>query len=203
MPNPHRRLDPRIVWTTCAALALAAACTMAIMPVVNTEWSNPAAWEPTDGELARTLFLFAGWFGGTFAGASALAFGAIRLAGLRPERRRRPERRTLITQVEVSTAGGSYQTSSENISRGGMFLTTEQSHAVGERLRLQFRLPELETPLSIQAEVRWIRSSGPAGGETPSGIGLLFMDPSAQVETAIRRFLAKEIGRVARNLAAR
>jgi uncharacterized protein (TIGR02266 family) len=169
---------------------------MTLIPLVDKGWSNLADWEPTDGELARTLFLFAGWFAGSFAGASALAFGAIKLAGLRPERRRRPERRTLRTAVDVSTGGASYQTSSENISRGGMFVTTEQAHAVGERLGLQFRLPELETPLSVQAEVRWIRSSGPTRGETPAGIGLLFIDPSTQVETAIRRFLAKDRGQL-------
>lgn len=140
-------------------------------------------------EIARSLVLFACWFGGVLIGTSAVAFGVINLAGLRTERRR-PERRELATRVEVETDRTSYVANTENISTGGVFVGTDQTHPIGERMRLRFQLPGQDAPLTAEAEVRWIRRSAAADEMAVTGIGLLFVDLSLPALASIRRFMA-------------
>lgn len=184
-----------MVWTTCAAIALTAATTIAVMNLAG--WDSKAFLDSDTGqfseagqlEIVRSLVLFASWFGGVLVGTSAVAFGVINLAGLRTERRR-PERRKLATRVEVETDRTSYVANTENISTGGLFIGTDQTHPIGERMRLRFQLPGQDAPLTVEAEVRWIRRSAATEGGHVTGLGLLFIDVSFPAVASLRRFMA-------------
>jgi uncharacterized protein (TIGR02266 family) len=184
-----------MVWATCAGLALTWASTMVLMNLAGKE--SKAFYDSETGqvpeaaqlEIARSFGLFVCWFGGVLAGSSAVAFTVIGLAGLRTERRR-PERRKLIARVEMETERASYVANTENISTGGLFVATDHTHSLGERMKLRLQLPGQDTPLTLEAEVRWIRRSAATEGVAVTGIGLLFVGLTSQAVGAIRRFLA-------------
>jgi hypothetical protein len=74
--------------------------------------------------------------------------------------------------------------STRNISLEGAFITTRRPLRVGEPLKLRFWFPGYQVPISIPAEVRWIRSSG-QGDSRPAGAGIRFIDPSIAASAAI------------------
>jgi len=184
-----------MVWVTCAALALTAASTMAVMNLAARD--SKAYYDVESGhvsevgqlEIARSVGLFACWFGGVFVASIAVAFTVIRLAGL-PTERRRPARRKLSVRVEVETERASYVAITENISVGGLSVATDQTHPIGERLKLRFQLPGQNTPLNVEAEVRWIRRSASTDAVSVTGLGLLFVDLSVPAVARIRGFMA-------------
>jgi uncharacterized protein (TIGR02266 family) len=56
--------------------------------------------------------------------------------------------------------------------KGGLFLKTDQDLAPGDRLWVQFNLPDQEQSISTSVEVRWIRKTGSEN----DGAGLMFVD---------------------------
>ncbi len=191
-----RWVNRRVVWTTCGAITMAVASTVALVDFVS---SIPGPlFDPLTGQLAavtegafvHALKMFVIWAGGTFGVSSALGFAGMKVVGLRVERRVRPERRPLRIPVQVDGAVGSYQAASENISIGGLLLATEREHAVGDKISLRFQLPNQQATLSVEAEVRWIRRQGGVQGAPATGVGLLFLAPTWSFEIGVRRFLA-------------
>jgi uncharacterized protein (TIGR02266 family) len=59
-----------------------------------------------------------------------------------------------------------------NISRGGMFVKTNQPLEPGTRLEASLDIPGIPTPTVLHAEVRWVRPQGDSFG--PAGMGLGF-----------------------------
>ncbi|MEK7705224.1 MAG: PilZ domain-containing protein [Myxococcota bacterium] len=76
---------------------------------------------------------------------------------------------------------------SENISTGGIFVTCEQSFALGTVVRLTFRLPALTKPVRCEANVVWHRPArrGPTALLQRDGIGLRFVALGPEVAEAI------------------
>jgi uncharacterized protein (TIGR02266 family) len=79
-----------------------------------------------------------------------------------------------------------------NISVGGVFIATENLPRVGDRINLRFALPGNGRRLTIQTEVRWVRGEVQAIDEhRPSGVGLRFLNPSAEDVAALEQFLSR------------
>jgi uncharacterized protein (TIGR02266 family) len=79
-----------------------------------------------------------------------------------------------------------------NISVGGVFVATQNLARVGDRINLKFALPGGGGQMTIQTEVRWLREERQAVHEDrPSGMGLRFMNPSAEDVAALEQFLAR------------
>lgn len=78
----------------------------------------------------------------------------------------------------------------QNISTGGLFVATDTLRKVGERVTLRLMLPHARGPLTIDAEVRWIReASARLKRDGAPGMGLQFLDLEPQAATAIDRFM--------------
>ncbi len=60
-----------------------------------------------------------------------------------------------------------------NLSRGGIFVESEERPAPETELALQFQLPGARAPLRATARVVWCRE---AAGQGPPGLGLRFLD---------------------------
>jgi uncharacterized protein (TIGR02266 family) len=96
----------------------------------------------------------------------------------------RPGRTDVELRAElVAGDGGTASGVTRNIGAGGAFIATDRPLPVGERLRLTFSLPDAAAPVSVGAEVRWMRE-GPS-----AGMGLRFVDPDVNATIAIRTFL--------------
>jgi len=91
---------------------------------------------------------------------------------------------------------------SKNISQGGTFISTAKPLPVGTLFRFDLRVPELETPLHLHAEVRWI--VGPAareetvGRENGMGIRFVYEGESQQtlVHQKVKSLMQKNLGPV-------
>lgn len=63
-------------------------------------------------------------------------------------------------EIEVSRAGSTVIGRMRNVSRSGTLAVAplEPRLRVGERVSLSFRVPDLESPIACQAEVRWVNA---------------------------------------------
>ena len=81
----------------------------------------------------------------------------------------------LETDVRLSLAEGELWGRSTNISRGGMFVETEQALEPDTELELEFQVPELESPVAPTARVVWRRPPADDASALTPGMGLQFL----------------------------
>lgn len=90
-----------------------------------------------------------------------------------------------------------------NICKGGTFIRTRKPLAVGTEFLFQLSVPQLDEPLTIRGEVRWIKREGEASpdGTAPAeepGMGIRFLydtpEQRAFVERTVERLLVENLG---------
>ena len=96
--------------------------------------------------------------------------------------------------VQMKTDADSISGTSKNIGVGGLFVATERPFQVGDRLTVQFSLPELDRTVSVGAEVRWIHqgAAGSAGAVGSAGIGLRFVRLPIVSAIAIQEYVRRQ-----------
>lgn len=107
-----------------------------------------------------------------------------------PANRRQAPRAQLDYDVEVDIEGENvpYTGLLKDISEGGVFLTTDERHAIGDRLHIRFSFPTIEEPINVNVVVRWVRDAYSEGGMLP-GVGVQFVDMAPEVTAAINQFI--------------
>ena len=97
-----------------------------------------------------------------------------------------PERRVykrINLEAEINFIGHDnfYTGFSEDISSGGLFVTTYQLKPVGTEVTIRFSLPD-GSEIEANAVVRWLREPRDLDGDVPPGMGLQFteLDPTAR-----------------------
>src|SRR5579863_4138890 len=90
--------------------------------------------------------------------------------------------------VQMKTDAESFVGTSRNIGVGGLFVSTERSFQVGDRLTIEFALPELDRLVSVGAEVRWIREAALGAG----GVGLRFVRLPIVSAIAIQEYVRRQ-----------
>ncbi|MBP7125533.1 PilZ domain-containing protein [Myxococcota bacterium] len=79
-----------------------------------------------------------------------------------------------------------------NLSLGGAFVKTPNLLPTGTVTHLRFYVDEEQAPLSIQAEVVWVRRGSPDGGASPPpGMGVRFLHMSPEDHRRLTRYLAR------------
>jgi uncharacterized protein (TIGR02266 family) len=77
-----------------------------------------------------------------------------------------------------------------DISEGGLFLETDAPLTVNDELELELTLPG-GSRHKVKAAVKWVRDPEDAVEKAMrSGMGLQFVDPTPELQEAIRNFLA-------------
>jgi uncharacterized protein (TIGR02266 family) len=100
----------------------------------------------------------------------------------------RSGRTEVETAVQMKTDGDSFVGTSKNIGVGGLFVATERPFQVGDRLAVEFSLPDLDRVVSVGAEVRWTRPA-----ETGSaGIGVRFIRLPIVSAIAIQEYVRRQ-----------
>jgi len=79
----------------------------------------------------------------------------------------------------------------QNISIGGLFMSTERPLHAGERFPIEFVLPDKKTKINCTGEVTWTRSYA-AEGAGSEGIGVRFVDLNDQKMKAIGQRIRKQ-----------
>ncbi|MBI3182700.1 MAG: response regulator [Myxococcales bacterium] len=82
--------------------------------------------------------------------------------------KREHRRVTLILKVVCPDRAGALG-ATENLSKGGLFVQTEERFELGERVALALSFPGLLDPIQIVGRVVWLR---PARGEEGAGVGV-------------------------------
>ncbi len=87
------------------------------------------------------------------------------------EYRRQHERHAAVVRVSYQSAGAMRADYVQNISRGGLFVATDEPFTIGDTLELHLAAPGARDPIAVPVEVRWVG----ARGEPPvHGIGVRF-----------------------------
>ncbi len=102
---------------------------------------------------------------------------------------RRHPRAPLLSIVQCELSGGRTLTAaSGNVSRGGLFISTNQAVPAGQSARVRFRLPYPGHNVEQTARVVWSRATD-ASPEAPAGIGLEFQDLPLPDRSAIDQYV--------------
>ncbi len=106
------------------------------------------------------------------------------------EGRRRAPRLKLDYDLEVDVQGEHvpYTGLIKDISSGGLFVTTNARHRVGDELQIRFTFPTLKEPVEALVRVQWIRDDY-TGGDQPAGVGVQFVDLPESIVAAINRYI--------------
>jgi uncharacterized protein (TIGR02266 family) len=91
-----------------------------------------------------------------------------------------------VVKVEFRTPSSFLVAYSINLSRGGIFLETEHTAAIGDRIALEFTVPGLG-PLQLTGRVAWQRDGGQ---DSPAGLGIQFQDIDENLGQVIDRLIA-------------
>ncbi len=97
----------------------------------------------------------------------------------------------LALQVNVSSASDSnfYLGMTENISRGGVFISSAVMPEIGLMMEIMLELTDDGPPMRVAGEVRWHKRHADNLGN--SGYGLRFVSLSAADEERIRDFVSE------------
>ncbi len=100
--------------------------------------------------------------------------------------------RRVSLEAEVNFLGHDnfYTGFTEDISEGGLFVSTYQLLELGTHVDLRFTLPD-GTELEVKAVVRWVRAPRDQEADVPPGMGLQFVDLGRQEHASIGRFISK------------
>lgn len=100
------------------------------------------------------------------------------------------QRVKLVVEVGADSANRFWSGLTENISAGGLFIATESPFEVGEELTVNLQLKGRRGAQAIHCRVCWLREF-PDGGLLP-GMGVQFVDMSADQATAIKKYIETE-----------
>lgn len=96
---------------------------------------------------------------------------------------RETPRKSCTIAVDYSTGGGRYSSLIRDISTAGVFIETDESLAVGQKLTLNFSFPETRETVELTGEIVW---------RSPRGIGVKFFETPFDQERKIRKFMGDE-----------
>ena len=106
----------------------------------------------------------------------------------RPGQRRDPRVDFDIT-VDFGTDNRFFTGFAGNISDGGLFVATDRPLPIGLPIMIRFSIPQFEVPITVTAEVRWVRSPKSDLDETAGGMGVKFLDLPADIALAVDGFI--------------
>jgi type IV pilus assembly protein PilZ len=110
---------------------------------------------------------------------------------------RTSERSPIELKVEYQRMNTFFSDYTQNISKGGTFIGTENPLAVGTRFCFKLLVPALTEPLELTGEVRWVRGRGD-DGDAGMGIQFIFATDSerAVIDQVVERLMVDSLGRL-------
>jgi uncharacterized protein (TIGR02266 family) len=102
--------------------------------------------------------------------------------------RRSARRLPLDVDIGFQSDTNFYVGFSEDVSEGGLFVSTYDFLPIGARLSLNFSLPD-GSVVSAGGVVRWVREYNPQTPDVSPGMGVQFVDLDGEDRAAIQRFL--------------
>ncbi len=94
------------------------------------------------------------------------------------------ERYALSIDVSAHSGHQFFTGFTENVSAGGLFISTYQTLEIGTQFELNFTVPTLDYEFVVTCEVRWVREYNPDTPDVEPGMGVKFVDLS-ETETRL------------------
>ena len=116
--------------------------------------------------------------------------GATKAPSIPHDNRRQHVRTRYRVEVTLESESNFYNGFTENISSGGLFIATYDIRPMGERIHLEFTIPDRSGPVSIIGEVRWLREYNHSNTDMIPGMGVRFIDLSESDRADIEKFIA-------------
>ncbi len=110
----------------------------------------------------------------------------------RPPRRRAHPRTEFVLKVEYHHRKDLLTDYIKDLAHGGLFICTTIPFAVNQTIHLILSFPGLLEPLPLTGTVRWRHPPDPDRPDDPPGVGVEFVDLSADQRQQIASLLAKE-----------
>lgn len=113
------------------------------------------------------------------------------------ESRREHSRKPIELKVEYKRLNAFFADYTRNISHGGTFIQTDKPLPIGTEFVFKLVVPNLEEPLSIEGQVRWIIESG-TEEEPGMGIRFIYRQDSERlaVEGMVEDLMVDSLGRL-------
>ena len=92
----------------------------------------------------------------------------------------------LEVEVSFESEHNFYTGFSQNISGGGLFVSTSALQPIGSLINIRFKLATHQSPVEVEAIVRWIRDM-----KDTSGMGLQFTRLTDDARQAIDAFIGQ------------
>jgi uncharacterized protein (TIGR02266 family) len=104
--------------------------------------------------------------------------------------RRQQTRVAVKVGVTMSSDSNFYVGFADNVSEGGLFVATHELLPIGETIDLEFRLPDDDESISLQAEVRWHRTASDLRNGVLPGFGARFIDMGPEQRARLEEFVS-------------
>ena len=105
-----------------------------------------------------------------------------------PDNRRRASRADYHADVDLESSHNFYTGFTENISTGGIFVSTYDLIPIGSKVTVSFSIPNLAHPITVRCVVKWHRVEEVGNPENYPGMGLQFTQLDANTAAAIAEF---------------
>ena len=92
-------------------------------------------------------------------------------------------------EVTHSSEENFYTGFANNISEGGLFITTHSPAPIGETVSVKFKLPNSGHEVEIQCIVRWARDYNQLTPDMSPGMGLEFVNLPKEIYDEINEFI--------------
>jgi len=115
------------------------------------------------------------------------------MSDINNEPRRRHSRLPVSLEVQYRTQGSFLVSYTFNLSKGGLFLETQDSLPIGTALTVRLIIPGAEKPIETDARVVWVRETNPSQN-LPPGLGLQFDSLESQMGVLIDRLVGSFSG---------
>ncbi len=97
----------------------------------------------------------------------------------------------IVLEVKGKYSNKVFLAYAENISQGGLFLSSAQTLKIGDRFPIEFILPDNKTKVRCTCEVTW-KKKYDHNGIISEGVGVRFIDLPASQKKIISGWIDKE-----------
>ena len=105
------------------------------------------------------------------------------------QEKRAAKRKEVITEVTFESETNFYTGFTVDISAGGLFVVTWDLVPIGTKINISLTLPNVEKPISVEGQVRWVREYKNTNPDLWPGMGIQFQGLSDSARAIIDTFI--------------
>ncbi len=97
----------------------------------------------------------------------------------------------MVVEIQGEHSNKIFLAQSENVSKGGLFFSSPESMKIGDRVPIEFILPDNKTVFRCMSEVMWKKTVDKSGFAS-EGVGIRFVDLDEEKKQIISDWIDHE-----------